>query len=68
MSTTVINIHRALTIFGLFGMLLSGCTGRGNVSIEIGPHRGTVGSPSGWSVVDQGEKWELRKAEASIVC
>lgn len=67
MSTTVINICRALTILGLFGMLLTGCTGRGNVPIEIGPHRGTVSLPAGWIVVDQGEKWELRKGEASIV-
>lgn len=54
----------------LAGMMLVGCSGgmgRSKTPIEIGPHRGTLSSPAGWTFVNQGEKWELRKGEASIV-
>ncbi len=49
-------------------LLLAACTGGNNKQpLEIGAHRGTLVVPPGWNVVNQGEKWEVRKGEASIV-
>jgi hypothetical protein len=47
-------------------ILLAACGGASQ-PFEIGAHKGTMKVPAGWSVVNQGEKWEVRKGEASIV-
>ncbi len=47
-------------------VLLAACGGASQ-PFEIGAHKGTMKVPAGWSVVQQGEKWEVRKGEASIV-
>lgn len=64
-------VGRSLIIRGLccigMGLLLSGCSGGSKQVLDIGPHRGSFRLPSGWAVVNQGEKWEVRKGEASIV-
>ncbi|MDX2220033.1 MAG: hypothetical protein SF172_13510 [Burkholderiales bacterium] len=56
----------ALYAIGLI-LLLTACSGGKTQPLEIGVHRGTVTVPSGWHTVNQGEKWEVRKGEASIV-
>lgn len=48
-------------------LLLVACGGGGGQPFAIGSHRGTLQVPAGWSVVDLGERWEVRKGEASIV-
>lgn len=47
-------------------MLLAACGGASQ-PFEIGAHKGSMKVPAGWSVVQLGEKWEVRKGEASIV-
>jgi len=69
--TRLCSLARAWIIRGLccmgMGLLLSGCTGGSKQALDIGPHRGSFRLPAGWAVVHQGEKWEVRKGEASIV-
>ena len=50
-----------------FACLLTACSGGSKQPLDIGAHRGTLVVPTGWSVVNQGEKWEVRQGEASIV-
>ena len=64
-------VGRSLIIRGLccsgMGLLLAGCSGGSKQVLDIGPHRGSFRLPSGWAVVNQGEKWGRRKGEAFIV-
>lgn len=55
-------------VVALFVALLAGCDSpEAPRAFELGPHRGQVRVPSGWSVLDHGRQWHLRKGEAELV-
>jgi len=55
-------------VVALLPALLAGCgSGEAPRAFELGPHRGQVHVPSGWTVLDQGRQWRLRNGEAELV-